>query len=119
MALTPPTAREPSGGRQRLQGFVLCLLGSALAIGMATAAWRSAATFLHPGESIDGDRFTGTLVQGQFTLALFLSVAFTGLVFVAAGANLMATGRRDRRLLWLAAAALGCTALLAWQVSTL
>lgn len=102
--------------RERLLGFVLFLIGSALAIGMAAVAWQTAPTFLHPSELIDGDRFTGSSLQGRLTLALIASVAITGLTFASLGAHRMYTGRLDKRLVWLAALPLAVTALMAWQL---
>jgi hypothetical protein len=116
MEYTESTSRQPSLGRARLQGVVLCLIGLGLAIGMATAAWQNAATFLHPGELVDGDRFTGTLAQGRGALALFICLSLTGLAFVANGVQLVRTGRRDRRLMWLAALALVITVAGAWRL---
>ena len=60
--------------RERILGFVLCLIGSTLAIGMAAAAWNSAPTFLHPGQLIEGERFNGTGQQGRQALTLMFAV---------------------------------------------
>jgi len=119
MEYTESTTRQPSLGRARLQGVVLCVIGLALAIGMATAAWQNAATFLHPGELVDGDRFTGTLEQGRGALGLFICLALTGLAFVANGVHLVRTGRRERRLIWLGALALVITVALAWRLRSM
>jgi hypothetical protein len=109
-------ANNTNPRRERLLGFVLCLIGSALAIGMAAAAWQTASTFLHPGELIDGERFNGSSQQGKQALALIASLALTGLAFAGIGAHRLWTGRNDKRLAWLAALPLIVTALAAWQI---
>jgi hypothetical protein len=118
MALTHDSTRKPLVQRERLLGIALCAIGASLAIGMAAAAWQNAPTFLHPGQLIDGERFSGSSSQGRLALALFVSVSVTGLAFVAAGAHRAWTGRRDKRLTWLTAFALAVTALLAWLTFT-
>ena len=112
-------APKPAINRQRVQGFMLCLIGSALALAMTVAAWQNAATFLQPGVLIDGERFNGSAEQGRYALALFIAVAFTGLAFVAIGAHRLWTGRRDQRLLWVGALPLGITVILLWQLRAL
>lgn len=106
-------------GRERLRGILLCLIGSALALAMLAAAWQGAASYLRPGELIDGSRFAGTLQQGRWVLALMASVAITGGTFVAMGVHLVRTGQRGRRLTWLAAGALGVTLATAWQLRSM
>ena len=119
MAFAKGTGLEPSVRRERVLGFLLCVIGTSLAVGMAAVAWQTAPTFLHPGELIDGDRFTGSSMQGRLALALIVSVSFTGLVFAGIGAKQALEGRRDKRLRWLGAFAMAITALLAWQTRSL
>ena len=68
---------------------MLCVIGSALAIGMAAAAWHSAPTFLQPGQMIDGERFNGTAQQGRQALTLMLTIGIgigiPGLAFAGLG----------------------------------
>lgn len=119
MTLSQTTALERPSGRERLRGGLLCLIGIGLALAMAMVAWHNAATFLNPGELIDGSRFTGTLAQGRWALALIASVAVTGLAFAAMGVQLAQTGQRARRLTWLLAGAIGVTLATAWQLRSL
>jgi hypothetical protein len=102
-----------------MRGIALCIIGAALALGMCMAVWLNASLFLHPGQVIDGDRFTGTLEQGRNALALFVSVAFLGVAFVALGVGLARTGRRDRRAVAFAAVAAAATLGLLWRMRTL
>lgn len=105
----------PSARRERVLGCLLCLLGLALAVGMALAAWKTAPTFLSPGQVIDGDRFTGSSLQGKQALALILATALTGLAFTVIGAHRLLTGRRDKRMNWVVVLPLVIVAVAAWQ----
>lgn len=113
------TRRELPPRQVRVLGALLCVIGTLLALGMAYAAWQTAPTFLQPGVLVDGERFTGSVSQGRQALALIGWVSVTGLVFVGIGAHQLRTGRRDRRLLALGAAALGIVGLLAWQMRSM
>jgi hypothetical protein len=106
----------PSARRERVLGFLLCVLGSGLAIGMSIAAWKTAPTFLNPGQLIDGDRFSGSALQGQQALALILAIALTGVAFAAMGAHRLRTGRRDKRMNWVVVVPLVIVAVAAWQI---
>jgi hypothetical protein len=94
-----PAAPRFTPRQVRLLGSVLCVIGPALAIGMALILWNTAPTMLHPGQSIGGTVFNGTTEQGTSALRLFASVLLFGLAATGAGVHQVRTGRRDVRVL--------------------
>lgn len=93
----------------RRLGLVLLIIGSGLALGVGYLALQLAPTLLHPGELIGGERFTGSAALGRQVLALLTVVALTGAVAAATGLHQWRTGRRNRRLLALAAVMFAAT----------
>lgn len=115
--MKPDTTIAENPVRTRVLGSLLILIGAGLAVFMGVATWQNAPTFLHPGELIGGELFTGTREQGQFAVGLFSAVTMAGLVFVGVGVHQVLTGRREKRPLLVGAAAIALTKLVAWQMA--
>ena len=105
LPLAGVNARQPglSPTVVRRLGLVLIVLGCLLAVGVGYLALQLAPTLLHPGELIGGERFTGSAALGRQMLGLLVVVALAGAVFAGVGVHQWRSGRRDKRLLALAA----------------
>lgn len=101
----------------RVLGSVLLVIGTLLAIGVSVLLVNIAPTLLHPGESIGGTRFTGSIEQGRLVLGLLGWIVLTGASFAGVGAHQVATGRRTPWLLYLAGGMIAITVFMAWQVN--
>ena len=103
----------------RRLGLVLMIIGGLLALGVGYLVLQLAPTLLHPGELIGGERFTGSAALGRQALGLLVLVALAGAVFAAVGVHQWRTGRRDKRLLALAAVMLVATLVAAASTGAL
>ena len=115
-------ATSPSPGRFtprqiRIQGALLLVIGTLLAIGMVVALIHEAPTFLNPGVEIDGARFTGSVEQGRMAVALLGWIGLLGVTFAGIGAYQLRIGKRNAWLLYLAGGMIVITVAAAWKIS--
>jgi hypothetical protein len=80
----------------RVRGWILVVLGLFLTLLMGAIAWTTAPTMLNPGVEMDGTTFTGTAGQAEGFLGLFALVIGFGLLCIANGVHMIATGRRSQ-----------------------
>jgi hypothetical protein len=85
-----------SVGESPARGIVLLLCGLFLAGAMGAIIYYMYPSMMHPGESIDGQRYTGTAEQARLFLTLFLAVFVFGLVAIANGIYMLVTKQQSK-----------------------
>jgi len=96
-------------GESPVRGILLLLCGLFLLGIMGLAAHYVVPLMLHPGEEVDGSRFSGTPGQAQMILGLFALVFLFGVAAAANGIHQIVTRRQSRAFV---AVTLGLAALL-------
>lgn len=92
--------RMNSSAKVRTLGGVLLLLGLFIAGLIGAIAIDLVPMMLHPGETIEGGRFSGMHEQAKLFLALFGLVFAFGAIATVIGLWQLVTGRRPRPLIF-------------------
>jgi hypothetical protein len=82
-------------------GWGLLVCGLFITAGIGAVIFNVAPMLLHPGDSIGGSRFSGTVAQGRFFLGLLALVATFGTTTALYGLWQILAGRRDKRVIYL------------------
>lgn len=122
-SLSPPAqaASSRSGGKPpvtaqtRLRGGAAVVLGVLIAGTLAVALASEAPQMLNPGSGAEGSRFTGTLEQGRLAVFLMAWAMLTGILFIAAGFQLLREGRLRGWLKGVTAVVLVVLGALLWR----
>ena len=82
----------------RIRGWILVPLGLFLVLLMGAIAWTLLPPLLSPGIEAGGSTFTGTEEQAQLIFGIFGLVIAFGMLCIANGSFMIATGRRSPAL---------------------